>query len=146
MGFVVKLLAVAEQTEAGEVGVRVHPAMVPVEHLLAAVRESFNAIFVEGAAVGDLMFWAGRRRSPTASAILGDLVDAAINRHKGSHASVGPARGQCRDRSTMPSRRTTSTSRCSTARACSPRSPACSATTACRSARWSRRGWGTRPA
>ena len=49
---------------------RVHPAMVPVEHLLAAVRESFNAIFVEGAAVGDLMFYgrapavAHRQRDP----------------------------------------------------------------------------------
>ena len=90
MGYVVKLLAVAEQTDAGAVGVRVHPAMVPLEHPLAAVRESFNAIFVEGAAVGDLMFYGrGAGGSPTASAILGDLIDAAINRHKGSHASVG---------------------------------------------------------
>ena len=69
---------------------RVHPTMVPVEHPLAAVRESFNAIFVEGAAVGDLMFYGrGAGGSPTASAILGDLIDAAVNRHKGSHASVG---------------------------------------------------------
>ena len=90
MGYVVKLLAVAEQTDAGAIGVRVHPAMVPLEHPLAAVRESFNAIFVEGAAVGDLMFYGrGAGGSPTASAILGDLIDAAINRHKGSHASVG---------------------------------------------------------
>jgi len=64
--------------------------MVPVEHPLASVRESFNAVFVEGAAVGDLMFYGrGAGGSPTASAILGDLVDAAVNRHKGSHASVG---------------------------------------------------------
>ena len=90
MGYVIKLLAVAEQSEAGAIGVRVHPTMVPVEHPLASVRESFNAIFVEGAAVGDLMFYGrGAGGSPTASAILGDLIDAAINRHKGSHASVG---------------------------------------------------------
>ena len=90
MGYVVKLLAVAEQTDAGAIGVRVHPTMVPLEHPLAAVRESFNAIFVEGAAVGDLMFYGrGAGGSPTASAILGDLIDAAVNRHKGSHASVG---------------------------------------------------------
>ncbi|MGQ0832297.1 MAG: homoserine dehydrogenase [Microthrixaceae bacterium] len=90
MGFVIKLLAVAEQDAAGAIGVRVHPAMVPLEHPLAAVRESFNAVFVEGAAVGDLMFYGrGAGGSPTASAILGDLVDAALNRHKGSHASVG---------------------------------------------------------
>ena len=90
MGFVIKLLAVAEQGDDGAIGVQVHPAMVPLEHPLAAVRESFNAIFVEGAAVGDLMFYGrGAGGPPTASAILGDLVDAAINRHKGSHASVG---------------------------------------------------------
>jgi homoserine dehydrogenase len=90
MGYVIKLLAVAEQTDTGAIGVRVHPTMVPLEHPLAAVRESFNAIFVEGAAVGDLMFYGrGAGGSPTASAILGDLIDAAVNRHKGSHASVG---------------------------------------------------------
>ncbi|MEO7428287.1 MAG: homoserine dehydrogenase [Acidimicrobiales bacterium] len=90
MGFVIKLLAVAEQDDAGAIGVRVHPAMVPLEHPLAAVRESFNAVFIEGASVGDLMFYGrGAGGSPTASAILGDVIDAALNRHKGSHASVG---------------------------------------------------------
>jgi homoserine dehydrogenase len=90
MGFVIKLLAVAEQTDDGQIGVRVHPAMVPVDHPLASVRESFNAVFIEGAAVGDLMFYGrGAGGSPTASAILGDLIDAAVNRHKGSHASIG---------------------------------------------------------
>ncbi|MEO6317932.1 MAG: homoserine dehydrogenase [Acidimicrobiales bacterium] len=90
MGYVIKLLAVAEQDDDGAIGVRVHPSMVPMEHPLAAVRESFNAIFIEGAAVGDLMFYGrGAGGSPTASAILGDLVDAAVNRHRGSHATVG---------------------------------------------------------
>jgi len=90
MGYVIKLLAVAEQNDGGEIGVRVHPAMVPTTHPLAAVRESFNAVFVEGASVGDLMFYGrGAGGGPTSSAILGDLIDAALNRHKGSHASVG---------------------------------------------------------
>ena len=90
MGYVIKLLAVAEQADDGAIGVRVHPAMVPTTHPLAAVRESFNAVFVEGASVGDLMFYGrGAGGGPTASAILGDLIDAALNRHKGSHASVG---------------------------------------------------------
>ncbi|MGH9084435.1 MAG: homoserine dehydrogenase [Acidimicrobiales bacterium] len=90
MGFVIKLLAVAEQADDGSIGVRVHPSMVPTAHPLAAVRESFNAVFVEGASVGDLMFYGrGAGGGPTASAILGDLIDAALNRHKGSHASVG---------------------------------------------------------
>lgn len=96
MGFVVKLLAIAEQHgagrdgHAGEIAVRVHPAMVPAEHPLASVRDSFNAIFVEGGAVGDLMFYGrGAGGSPTASAVLGDVIDAALNRTRGSHASVG---------------------------------------------------------
>ena len=90
MGFVIKLLAVAEQDDAGAIGVRVHPAMVPIAHPLAAVRESFNAVFIEGASVGALMFYGrGAGGGPTASAILGDVIDAALNRHKGSHASVG---------------------------------------------------------
>jgi len=90
MGFVIKLLAVAEQPADGSIGVRVHPAMVPTTHPLAAVRESFNAVFVEGASVGDLMFYGrGAGGQPTASAVLGDVIDAALNRHKGSHASVG---------------------------------------------------------
>ena len=97
MGYVIKLLAIAEQHDgpgatghAGEVAVRVHPAMVPAEHPLASVRDSFNAIFVEGAAVGDLMFYGrGAGGSPTASAVLGDVIDAALNRTRGSHATVG---------------------------------------------------------
>jgi homoserine dehydrogenase len=97
MGYVVKLLAIAEQHDgasatghAGEVSVRVHPAMVPVDHPLASVRDSFNAIFVEGAAVGDLMFYGrGAGGDPTASAVLGDVIDAALNRTRGSHATVG---------------------------------------------------------
>ena len=69
---------------------RVHPAMVPADHPLASVRDSFNAVFVEGEAVGDLMFYGrGAGGGPTASAVLGDLIDAAVNRAKGSHASVG---------------------------------------------------------
>ena len=83
LGYAVKLLAVAERPDAGEddaVAVRVHPAMVPLTHPLAAVRDSFNAVFVEGAAVGELMFLGrGAGGMPTASAVLGDLLDAAHN-------------------------------------------------------------------
>ena len=79
LGYVVKLLAVAEES-GGEVAVRVHPAMVPVRHPLAAVRDSFNAVFIEGEAVGELMLYGrGAGGGPTASAVLGDLVDAAKN-------------------------------------------------------------------
>jgi homoserine dehydrogenase len=125
MGYVIKLLAIAEQRDGpdggevggaseqagpvsassshgdgvggrnpqqklSEVGVRVHPAMVPAEHPLASVRDSFNAVFVEGSAVGELMFYGrGAGGFPTASAVLGDLIDAAVNRARGSHASIG---------------------------------------------------------
>jgi len=93
LGYVIKLLAVAERTtgdDGPEIGVRVHPAMVPRSHPLAAVRDSFNAVFVEGAAVGNLMFYGrGAGGQPSASAVLGDLIDAAINLRAGSHATVG---------------------------------------------------------
>lgn len=93
LGYVIKLLAVAELVRVDdgpdEVAVRVHPAMVPMEHPLAGVRDSFNAIFVEGATVGDLMFYGrGAGGGPTGSAVLGDLVDAAVNFTKGTHANL----------------------------------------------------------
>ena len=90
LGYVIKLLAVAEQGDDGGVAVRVHPAMVPVSHPLASVRDSFNAVFVEGDAVGELMFYGrGAGGAPTASAVLGDLIDAAGNLRKGTAASLG---------------------------------------------------------
>ena len=56
LGYVVKLLAVAEEDAHG-VAVRVHPTMIPSHHPLASVRESFNAVFIEAEAVGELMFY-----------------------------------------------------------------------------------------
>jgi len=77
MGYVIKLLAIVEAYD-GEIGARVHPALIPVDHPLASVRESFNAVFVEADAAGDLMFYGrGAGALPTASAILGDLVTVA---------------------------------------------------------------------
>jgi homoserine dehydrogenase len=89
LGFVIKLLAVAEEID-GQQSVRVHPAMVPKAHPLASVREAFNAVFVEGSSVGQLMFYGrGAGGGPTSSAVFGDLVDAAVNLRKGTHASIG---------------------------------------------------------
>ncbi len=90
LGYVVKLLAVAEELD-GEIAVRVHPAMVPERHPLASVRDSFNAVFIEGDAVGELMLYGrGAGGGPTASAVLGDLVDAASNLVEGRKgATVG---------------------------------------------------------
>jgi homoserine dehydrogenase len=90
LGFQIKLLAIAERFEDASVAVRVHPTMVPDHHPLASVRDSFNAVFVEGDAVGDLMFYGrGAGGFPTASAVLGDVVDAAANLSKATHASLG---------------------------------------------------------
>jgi len=91
LGYVVKLLGIVEQdATSGAVAVRVHPAMVPKHHPLASVRESFNAVFVEGEAVGQLMFYGrGAGGAPTASAVLGDVIDAAVNLSKGTHATLG---------------------------------------------------------
>jgi homoserine dehydrogenase len=88
MGCVVKLLAIAERgyDERGEsVGVRVHPAMIPASHPLASVGDAYNAVFVEAEAAGQLMFYGrGAGGSPTASAVLGDLVAVCRNRLAGS--------------------------------------------------------------
>ncbi len=81
MGFVIKLLAVAEKTDDNSVVVRVHPTMIPRSHPLASVREAFNAVFVQAKSAGSLMFYGqGAGGAPTASAVLGDLVMVGRNR------------------------------------------------------------------
>ena len=81
---VIKLLAIAELTEKGEVSVRVQPTLLPRQHPLAAVRNAFNAIFVEAESAGELMFYGrGAGGAPTASAILGDLIAIARNMTSG---------------------------------------------------------------
>ncbi|HET9769632.1 MAG TPA: homoserine dehydrogenase [Acidimicrobiia bacterium] len=88
LGYVVKLVALAEEVE-GEIAVRVHPAMVPANHPLAGVKDSFNAVFIEADAAGSLMFYGrGAGGMPTASAVLGDLIDAARNLASGSRGAT----------------------------------------------------------
>jgi homoserine dehydrogenase len=88
LGRVVKLLAICERYAAnGQNGVtvRVHPAMIPRSHPLAAVGEAYNAVFVEAESAGRLMFYgAGAGGTPTASAVLGDIVAVARNRLAGT--------------------------------------------------------------
>lgn len=74
---VIKLLGVARNTESGiEVGV--YPVMLPKDHPLASVRDSFNAVFIHGDAVDDAMFYGrGAGEMPTASAVTGDVIDVA---------------------------------------------------------------------
>ena len=90
IGCTVKLLAICERVGNGDAGadtvsVRVHPAMIPTSHPLAAVGDAFNAVFVEAEAAGQLMFYGqGAGGEPTASAVLGDLVAVARNRLAGA--------------------------------------------------------------
>ncbi|MFE1316950.1 homoserine dehydrogenase [Kitasatospora phosalacinea] len=86
MGCVVKLLAICERAADGaSVTARVHPAMIPLSHPLASVREAYNAVFVEAEAAGRLMFYGpGAGGSPTASAVLGDLVAVCRNKLAGT--------------------------------------------------------------
>jgi homoserine dehydrogenase len=76
-GYVIKLIGICERTGGG-VSARVHPAMVPVEHPLASIRGATNAIFIEGPSIDSLLFAGpGAGGDPTATAVLGDMIDAA---------------------------------------------------------------------
>ncbi|MCD4534397.1 homoserine dehydrogenase [Nocardioides sp. cx-169] len=99
MNSVVKLLAICELRDEA-VAVRVHPAMIPRSHPLASVREAYNAVFVESDAAGQLMFYGpGAGGSPTASAVLGDLVTVARNHLAGAR---GVGESAYADRAVLP--------------------------------------------
>ena len=86
-GYSVKLLAIVERIGGDALSVRVHPALVPKSHPLAGVRDAFNAVFIEGEAAGELMLYGqGAGGLPTASAVVGDLIDAVRNRSAGTTA------------------------------------------------------------
>jgi homoserine dehydrogenase len=85
-GYVIKLLGIAERVGEHGISRRAHPAMIPREHPLASVHGAMNAVFVEGAKSGPLM-WLGQGAGgvPTATAVLGDVLHAARNRVSGRH-------------------------------------------------------------
>jgi homoserine dehydrogenase len=106
MGYTVRLLAIAQRCGTG-VSARVHPAMVPLEHPLAAIRGAANAILIQGPAVGELLFSGpGAGGEPTATAVLGDVIDAARELRSGSQVipriSLGP--GSVVDAAEVPTR------------------------------------------
>jgi len=79
LGYVIKLIGIASESE-DRVAVRVHPTFLPKDHPLASVRDSYNAIYVEAEAAGELMFYGrGAGALPTGSAIVGDVIDVARN-------------------------------------------------------------------
>ena len=100
LGYVIKLLAIAELSPKDEISVRVHPVMLEKSHPLASVRDAFNAVFVEAESAGPLMFYGrGAGGAPTASAILGDIL--AVSRHI-AHNSVGQRETDYADRDIAP--------------------------------------------
>lgn len=89
LGYVIKLLAIARDNDDG-IEVRVHPVFIPNTHPLAAVSNVYNAVFVKGNAVGETMFYGkGAGELPTASAVVGDIIDAARNLIHGVKAKIG---------------------------------------------------------
>ncbi len=90
MGYTVKLLAIIKG-DGSEVEIRVHPALVPSDHTLSKVKGAFNAIYVEGDAVGPTMFYGkGAGEMPTASAVVSDIVSIARNMLSGASRRVAP--------------------------------------------------------
>jgi homoserine dehydrogenase len=79
LGYVIKLVAIAKRLKDG-IQVRVHPTFIPKTHPLASVNDAFNAIFLQGDAVGDLMLYGkGAGMLPTGSAVIADIIDAVRN-------------------------------------------------------------------
>ena len=81
LGYKVKLLAIIKQdVDTGKLEIRVHPTMIPVNSMLASVNDVFNAVRVDGDYVGSTLFYGrGAGREATASAVVGDIVDVALN-------------------------------------------------------------------
>lgn len=89
LGYIIKLLGIAKDTDEG-IEARVHPTFIPAGHPLSAVNDVFNAIFVQGDAIGETMFYGrGAGEMPTASAVVADVMDAARNLLNGVAGSVG---------------------------------------------------------
>lgn len=91
LGYVVKLLAIARQAD-GAVEARVHPALLPADHPLAGVADELNAVMIEGDPVGPIVLEGrGAGGGPTASAVVGDVIDAARNLRVGARGRLGHA-------------------------------------------------------
>lgn len=86
---VIKLLGIARQRD-GQIEAAVYPMLISKDHPLATVRDSFNAVFVHGDAVDDVMFYGrGAGEFPTASAVMGDVIDVIRNMHYGCTGRIG---------------------------------------------------------
>jgi homoserine dehydrogenase len=93
LGYTIKLLGIAKQISEKKSGVQVsvYPTLIPNEHVLASVNGVFNACFVRGDIVGDTLFYGrGAGKDATASAVLSDVADAALDLKNGVRARVAP--------------------------------------------------------
>ncbi len=80
LGYVIKLIATIEEKNDEEIFLRVEPTFVPNAHPFSATNDGFNAVFITGKHLGEIMFYGrGAGGDPTASAVLGDVIDASIN-------------------------------------------------------------------
>jgi homoserine dehydrogenase len=88
LGYAIRLLAIAKKS-GQEIQVRVHPTFIPLNHPLAAVRDSYNGIFIRGDAVGNLMLYGrGAGALPTGSAIISDIINAYLNKHDHTYSTL----------------------------------------------------------
>lgn len=91
LGYVIKLLGIVEPVSGDQLLVRVHPTLIPKGHQLASVSDVYNALWIHGDFVGDLMFSGrGAGSDPTASAVIGDLIDVGRNVAIGGQGSAIP--------------------------------------------------------
>lgn len=91
LGYAIRLLGIVDEIEPGTILVRVHPTLIPKDHPLASVHDVYNAVWLHGDFVGDLMFSGrGAGAHPTASAVVGDLIDVGRNIQAGGNGSAIP--------------------------------------------------------
>jgi homoserine dehydrogenase len=79
LGYIIKLLAIGSEEE-GKINARVHPALIPKNHILASIKDTYNAVYFYGNYVGEVMsFGKGAGDKPTASSVVGDIISIARN-------------------------------------------------------------------
>ena len=105
LGYTIKLLGIAKQISGKKTGVQVsvYPTLIPNSHVLASVNGVFNACFVRGDIVGDTLFYGrGAGKDATASAVLSDVADAALDFKNGTKVRVPPFVGHEKKCRVMP--------------------------------------------
>jgi homoserine dehydrogenase len=111
LGYTIKLLGIVKQIAAqsqianrkSQIQVSVYPALIPSSHVLANVNQVFNAVFVRGDVVGDTLFYGrGAGKDATASAVLSDVADAALDLKNGTKVRVPPFVAHARNGRVMP--------------------------------------------